>query len=206
VPRSETGVISNNSDAWYKAAESTNVVPLQKQNASGETAPDDKFGGCGHWSCNRRNGGDGRQSCHDAGASRDRRRGGRGVACADVGQHGDRRHDRWPAGSADQCRHQRRRRARFCRGRSPRRNIGRRAGAAGRRTENRADHESVKGKASGALRTVPQVGLASAKPRSLHRRPSSKRARIAHAIAGWPAVDVLQDCLFSRMKPYRSKP
>jgi hypothetical protein len=45
VPRSETGVISNNSDAWYRATESTNVVPLQKQSASGETAPDDKFEG-----------------------------------------------------------------------------------------------------------------------------------------------------------------
>jgi hypothetical protein len=32
-------VISNNSDTWYKAAESTNVVPLRKQGASGAKAP-----------------------------------------------------------------------------------------------------------------------------------------------------------------------
>jgi hypothetical protein len=43
---SETGVISNNSDAWYQApAESTNIVPLQKQGTSRETASDVKFEG-----------------------------------------------------------------------------------------------------------------------------------------------------------------
>ncbi|MCS3928937.1 hypothetical protein M2175_003968 [Bradyrhizobium elkanii] len=45
LPPPETGVISNNSDTWYKAAESTNVVPLRKQGASGETAPDGKLEG-----------------------------------------------------------------------------------------------------------------------------------------------------------------
>ena len=43
LPPSETSMISNNSDAWYKAAESTNVVPLRKQGASGRTASDGKF-------------------------------------------------------------------------------------------------------------------------------------------------------------------
>jgi hypothetical protein len=45
LPPSETSVISNNSDTWYKAAESTNVVPLRKQGASGAKAPDGKFEG-----------------------------------------------------------------------------------------------------------------------------------------------------------------
>jgi hypothetical protein len=42
---SETGVISNNSDAWYKAAERTNIVSLQKPSTSSETASEDKFEG-----------------------------------------------------------------------------------------------------------------------------------------------------------------
>jgi hypothetical protein len=34
---SETSVISNNSDTWYSAAKTTNVVPLRKDNASRES-------------------------------------------------------------------------------------------------------------------------------------------------------------------------
>jgi hypothetical protein len=45
LPSSETSVISNNSDTWYKATESTNIVPLRKQNKSRETARDGKFEG-----------------------------------------------------------------------------------------------------------------------------------------------------------------
>ena len=45
LPASETSVISNNSDAWYKVTESTNIVPLRKQNKSRETARDGKFEG-----------------------------------------------------------------------------------------------------------------------------------------------------------------
>jgi hypothetical protein len=45
LPPSETSLISNNSDAWYKAVESTNVVPLRKQGTSGQTASDGKFEG-----------------------------------------------------------------------------------------------------------------------------------------------------------------
>jgi hypothetical protein len=35
---SEASVISNNSDAWYKAANSAKVIPLRKEGASSETA------------------------------------------------------------------------------------------------------------------------------------------------------------------------
>jgi hypothetical protein len=42
---SETGVISNNSDAWYKAVEGTNIVSLQKPGIGNETASDGKFEG-----------------------------------------------------------------------------------------------------------------------------------------------------------------
>ncbi|WFU34380.1 hypothetical protein QA635_08165 [Bradyrhizobium brasilense] len=45
LPSSETSMISNNSDAWYVATESTNIVPLRKQDASSETARDGKFEG-----------------------------------------------------------------------------------------------------------------------------------------------------------------
>ncbi|WP_246207564.1 hypothetical protein [Bradyrhizobium rifense] len=38
-------MISNNSDTWYSATESTNVVSLRKQGASSETARDGKFEG-----------------------------------------------------------------------------------------------------------------------------------------------------------------
>jgi hypothetical protein len=38
VPPSEASLISNNSDAWYKAAKSENVIPLWKKGASSETA------------------------------------------------------------------------------------------------------------------------------------------------------------------------
>src|SRR5437588_6091234 len=36
VPPSEASLISNNSDAWYKAAKSENVIPLWKKGASSE--------------------------------------------------------------------------------------------------------------------------------------------------------------------------
>jgi hypothetical protein len=36
VPPSETSVISNNSDSWYKANRTANLVPLRKDDASGE--------------------------------------------------------------------------------------------------------------------------------------------------------------------------
>jgi hypothetical protein len=45
LPPSETSVISNNSDTWYSATESANVVPLRKQGTSSETARDGKFEG-----------------------------------------------------------------------------------------------------------------------------------------------------------------
>jgi hypothetical protein len=45
LPPSETSVISNNSDTWYRATESTNIVPLRKQATSSETARDRKFEG-----------------------------------------------------------------------------------------------------------------------------------------------------------------
>jgi hypothetical protein len=45
LPPSETSVISNNSDTWYRATESKNVVSLRKQGTSSETARDGKFEG-----------------------------------------------------------------------------------------------------------------------------------------------------------------
>jgi hypothetical protein len=45
LPPSETSVISNNSDTWYKAPESTNIVPLRKQGTSGVATRDGKFEG-----------------------------------------------------------------------------------------------------------------------------------------------------------------
>jgi len=42
VPSSETSVISNNSDTWYKATKGAKVVPLRKEEASSATAPDSK--------------------------------------------------------------------------------------------------------------------------------------------------------------------
>jgi hypothetical protein len=38
VPPSEASLISNNSNSWYKAAKTENVIPLRKDGASGETA------------------------------------------------------------------------------------------------------------------------------------------------------------------------
>jgi hypothetical protein len=38
VPPSEPSLISNNSDAWYKAAKTENVIPLRKKGLSSETA------------------------------------------------------------------------------------------------------------------------------------------------------------------------
>jgi hypothetical protein len=38
VPPSEASLISNNSDAWFKAAETENVIPLRKKSVSSETA------------------------------------------------------------------------------------------------------------------------------------------------------------------------
>jgi uncharacterized protein DUF1269 len=43
MPVSESSLISNNSDDWYRAAEAENVVPLPKRRAS--TAPGGKFEG-----------------------------------------------------------------------------------------------------------------------------------------------------------------
>src|ERR1700716_4707370 len=43
LPSSETSVISNNSDTWYSAAKSANVVPLQKD--SGGSKADGKVEG-----------------------------------------------------------------------------------------------------------------------------------------------------------------
>src|SRR6267154_384135 len=43
MPVSESSLISNNSDDWYRAAEAENVVPLPKRRAS--TTPGGKFEG-----------------------------------------------------------------------------------------------------------------------------------------------------------------
>jgi hypothetical protein len=45
LPPSETSVISNNSETWYKATESMSIVPLRKQGTSSETARDGNFEG-----------------------------------------------------------------------------------------------------------------------------------------------------------------
>jgi hypothetical protein len=45
VPSSETSVISNNSDTWYKATKGANVVPLRKEDAGSATTADDKVTG-----------------------------------------------------------------------------------------------------------------------------------------------------------------
>jgi hypothetical protein len=37
LPRSDTSLVSNNSDTWYSTAKTDNVVPLQKAGASSET-------------------------------------------------------------------------------------------------------------------------------------------------------------------------
>lgn len=42
---SETSVISNNSDTWYEATESTKIVPLRAQGTRSKTARDGKFEG-----------------------------------------------------------------------------------------------------------------------------------------------------------------
>jgi hypothetical protein len=41
----EASLISNNSDTWYQTTKASNVVPLRKQGASGDTATSGKFEG-----------------------------------------------------------------------------------------------------------------------------------------------------------------
>src|SRR5258707_1453905 len=45
VALSETSLISNNSDTWYRTGKASNVVALRKQGASGDTATIGKFDG-----------------------------------------------------------------------------------------------------------------------------------------------------------------
>src|ERR1700729_3539439 len=101
---------------------------------------------------------------------------------------------RRPARGADKCRHQRRRHADLCRGRAPRRNRGRRTGAAERIAADRADHEPVGGESAGTQRTLQESGLAiiRSERRALYRRPGSQRTRAACALADRSEFDVRQ--------------
>lgn len=45
VPPSETSVVSNNCDTWYRPKQSANVVPLRKQHPPSRPAADAKFEG-----------------------------------------------------------------------------------------------------------------------------------------------------------------
>ena len=45
IALSETSLISNNSDTWYRTGKASNVVALRKQGASGDTATISKFEG-----------------------------------------------------------------------------------------------------------------------------------------------------------------
>lgn len=45
IALAETGVISNNSDSWYRTGRAANVVALRKQGASGDAAAVGKFEG-----------------------------------------------------------------------------------------------------------------------------------------------------------------
>src|ERR1700716_1793594 len=68
LPTSETSVISNNSDTWYRASKAANVVPVRKGGANSKA--DGKVGE----SCDRRHRGHRSQPRHHAGDSRCRRR------------------------------------------------------------------------------------------------------------------------------------
>src|ERR1700736_2345725 len=77
---------------------------------------------------------------------------------------------------------------------APRRNAGRRAGAAERISADRGDYESVRRKASGALQTVPQSGLAVVRSErhALYRRSGPQRACTACPLANLSEYDVRQ--------------
>src|SRR6202163_4493025 len=190
LPPSETSVISNNSDTWYSATKTANVVPVRKDGASSKA--DGKVEGAALGAAIGATAATAASlvtmlAIPGVGAVV-------GAGCrGSVGQHGDRRRRR-PARGADKCRHQRGRRAGLCRGRAPRRNAGRRAGAAERIAADRGDYESVRRKASGALRTVPQSGLAVVRSerRALYRRSGPQRACTACPLANLSEYDVRQ--------------
>src|ERR1700681_3007089 len=191
LPPSETSVISNNSDTWYSATKTANVVPVRKDGASSKA--DGKVEGAALGAAIGATAATAASlvtmlAIPGVGAVV-----GAGWLAALLGSMaiggvaGGLLGALTNAGINEED-------ASLCRGRAPRRNRGRRTGAAERIAADRADHEPVGGESAGTQRTLQEIGLAIIRSgrRALYRRPGSQRTRTACALADRSEFDVRQ--------------